>query len=568
MADAIPAPVPVATTPTSAGGNGPVTVVADQGTTATPLSNGDLVEAAVQARLPKGALELVTTTGDTIQIKAPPGTTLPPVATGASVLLQVINQGSDIRLQLLAVNGRVLAGALMQGNADALGLLAQTGNRGASAPTGTTNTPGSPVLPTPTGVATPPPLGMIATLIRPAFSPGVRLPSPGMPQSGTAPPEGPTAGSIPPGLAADLPAGTRLTVRIVTVGPEMPGTAGQPGLTNAPTTTGPAIPQPAPGGATGAFPPAPGRGEALAGSMAPQPSPQAPATLSPRQPTLLAGMVTSHPPGGNALVQTAIGLLSVPAQADLPAGTRLLLDMVGEPLPPLPATTAAPAPSGLGAQGWPALAEALDTLAGANQSQALQQLLRVLPQADTRLAASLAAFAGGLQRAETKSLLPESSLRDLEKIGRKELAAKLRGDLETLGEEAGRPVAGGDWRSYTLPFLNGQVVEPIRLFVRHRGDDDSAGTRGAKGDDQRFVVDISLSRLGRLQLDGLVRRADKLFDLIIRTDQPLSADMRRDILGIFAEAGELIGTKGMVSFQAGGRWMEFPPTPPPTRLEV
>jgi len=161
-------------------------------------------------------------------------------------------------------------------------------------------------------------------------------------------------------------------------------------------------------------------------------------------------------------------------------------------------------------------------------------------------------------------------VRGLERAGGKAVAERLKGDLDSLAEQAGRPVGnGGDWRAYTMPFLGGGIVDPIRLFVRRGDGDDGKGKAGGTGDGQRFVVDLNLSRLGRLQLDGLVRREDKLFDLIIRTAEALPQQMRHDILGIFAGSSELVGTKGSVSFQAGGRWMEFPPAPPePTRIEV
>jgi hypothetical protein len=272
------------------------------------------------------------------------------------------------------------------------------------------------------------------------------------------------------------------------------------------------------------------------------------------------------------VVQSPVGTLTLPTHKDLAVGSRLLLDVVGPPQPPLPAATAAAAsaPSqGLGPQGWPSLSEALDVLASANQPQALEQLLRNIPQADGRLAANLAVFAGALREGRAKSLLPEEPLRGIEKAGRKDLAARLRGELESLGDEAGRPVAGGDWRAYTLPFISNGFVEPIHLFVRETGDEGGGRRSGGQGNDQRFVLDFNLTRLGRLQLDGLVRREDKLFDLIIRTDAPLPSEMRLDILGIFANAGELVGTKGTVAFQSGGRWVEFPPAPPaPTRIEA
>ena len=73
------------------------------------------------------------------------------------------------------------------------------------------------------------------------------------------------------------------------------------------------------------------------------------------------------------------------------------------------------------------------------------------------------------------------------------------------------------------------------LTRQHRRDED--GEEGEEGEVEgatRFVVELELSRLGPLQLDGLVRQSR--FDLIVRTTSPLAAEMRRDILGIFDDS--------------------------------
>jgi hypothetical protein len=120
------------------------------------------------------------------------------------------------------------------------------------------------------------------------------------------------------------------------------------------------------------------------------------------------------------------------------------------------------------------------------------------------------------------------------------------------------------------------MVDTIRLDVRQPvdPDQDRAGSgRGGKdqGQEHRFVVDLDLSRLGRLQMDGLVQRADKRFDLILRMETPFSSEMRRDITQLFIGTIEAIGIKGGVTFQGGGRFLSFPPSQasaPPTAITI
>jgi hypothetical protein len=94
---------------------------------------------------------------------------------------------------------------------------------------------------------------------------------------------------------------------------------------------------------------------------------------------------------------------------------------------------------------------------------------------------------------------------------------------------------------------------------RKKQDDDKGDT------ETRFVLDVGLSRLGRIQLDGLIGERDKRLDLIIRSQQPLPGAMRNDIRDIFINAGEITGMKGGLSFQAAPpNFVEIPASAPST----
>ncbi|MEW5728935.1 MAG: DNA polymerase III, partial [Pseudomonadota bacterium] len=328
----------------------------------------------------------------------------------------------------------------------------------------------------------------------------------------------------------------------------------------APTTPQAAAPPPAVPAQT----PAPGQPAAAppASAMAAGPPAAGSGTPpTPATPAMLAGTVVAHPPGGNAVVGTPAGTLSLPTPANLPPGSQVLLEVVGRPLPPPPpAATTTSKSDGLTAAGWPALDDAATTLARTD-AQVAEQFLRAIPQANARLAASMAMFASALRSGDARQILTEAVTRGLERAGKRDTADRLKGDIDKLSADSARPLGGGEWRAYTMPFLNGAQIEAIRLYVRHDPEEERGGRRG-RGGDERFVLEVSMSRLGRIQLDGLVQRADKQFDLIVRTERPLPADMRRDIMAIFTDNAEVCGTKGMVSFQAG-RFLDLPPPDAP-----
>jgi hypothetical protein len=545
-----PAPLPA----TGAAASGPVALAVTGGQMAA-LPAGTMLEAVAQARAAKGVMTVATPEG-MVQLKALPGQTLPPIPEGARLLLQVTDQG----VTLLAVNGRPLAGLTLPGAgafagpafaAPQAGLAPFLGG-GAGPSPAPGSTPGQTAGTTLTAPQAPlagqslpgTPVGLSATMIRPASAQGMTPAAPG------------PAGSFDGGLPPDLPAGTRLTVRIA--GIEFPG--------QAPAQTGAA--RPSANMATPVGPRVPADHPAIPPNVSgPQPDPAAASAGT--GPRLLTATIIAHPPGGQAVVQTAAGTLSLPTQADLPVGTRLQLELAGQPELPPPAAAgnaAAPQSTGLKPGGWPTLAETMTTLSAAGDRQTLDMLMRAMPQVGPRLAATIATFAGAMRAGDVRAVLSDSTTKGLEKAGRKDLAERLKGELEQMSNEAGRPVAGGEWAGFTLPLLFGQVVDPVQLFVRRpKGEDGQDSAKGGGG--ERFLLDFNLSRLGRMQMDGLVRRDDKLFDLIIRTDQPLPPEMRHDILGIFANAGELVGTKGTVAFQSGGRWVELAPdAPPPTEI--
>ncbi len=524
----VPPPLP------SSSGGGAVTLLTNSKLLAD-LPLGTSVDLTVSTRLVRGVFN-VSIGGEQARLTLNGGT-LPPLTAGASLRFQVVpGTGGATTLRLLSVDGRQLPGV---GNNNAGGglppspgtpvgasglLVPQAGGRPA-----TTLTSAGVSLPT----APNPSSGLMATVVRPAVaatggSPGLMpspTPTPGLPgQGGT--------GMSTGGLPSNLPPGTQVPVRIASIG--LPGGSDPVSLL--------------PGGGT-------------------------PSTVGA---SLLSGTVTAHPPGGNAVVRTAVGTLTVPAPSDLPVDTRITLEVIGKPLPPPPAmvSSLSPRPQGIGPAGWPAFSEALQVLEASDDTRiAAEMLMRTLPQGGPRLAAGLVVVAAGIRLGDGRGILSETSLKELEKAGRKDLARRLAGDLDkAVNTETERSAERVDWRAFTLPSFNNGAIEPIRLFVRRAGDDGGGGgpaNQGGGGTDQRFLLDFNLTRLGRVQMDGLVRGAEKLFNLIIRTSAPLAAEARHAILGMFAEVGERVGTKGGVSFQAGGRWVEFSQAATTaTRLEV
>jgi hypothetical protein len=264
--------------------------------------------------------------------------------------------------------------------------------------------------------------------------------------------------------------------------------------------------------------------------------------------TLLATIVQSG--GPTTLVDSALGRLALDAQIDLAVGAPLILERLAAPA--RAGLTAAPtATSTALGTGWPALDDALAALDRAAPDLAAQMRTDLAPSAAPRLTAALLFFMGVLQGEANWPGDPVGLA--LTAAGRSDLRARLAKDVSDLRQQASES-ARGDWRIFTLPVLDEAAVQPIRLYVRNPRDESHGGGQSQQG--ARFVLDLDLSRLGPLQLDGLVRGAR--FDLVLRSHDPLDSAMKGEIGTLFHSALDGSGFSGDVAFVTTAK---FPVSP-------
>lgn len=91
----------------------------------------------------------------------------------------------------------------------------------------------------------------------------------------------------------------------------------------------------------------------------------------------------------------------------------------------------------------------------------------------------------------------------------------------------------------------GQDVQKIALYYKGERGEDAEESKGGKH--TRFIFDLNLSRMGKVQLDGLFR-GDRL-DLILRTQELFSRAMQIQLKTSYAEAIGATGLQGDISFQ-------------------
>jgi hypothetical protein len=235
--------------------------------------------------------------------------------------------------------------------------------------------------------------------------------------------------------------------------------------------------------------------------------------------------------GGDTVVETSIGTLALDTRLALTPGTNISFQLSGAGDP----GRAALPPSQ--ANGWPALDQALSALDKSAPQLAAQLRAALAPATAPALAATLLFMAGALYSGRWPSL---PVLRALGAAGQDRLRARLDDDLAGL-RRLGNDGTTGDWRVLTLPLLIGAGVEPLRLYLRRR---ESGPERDLAG--QRFVIEAELSRLGAVQLDGLVR--GNRLDLVLRSHTPLPQALRDEATALFRSTSAAAGYFGDIVF--------------------
>lgn len=211
-------------------------------------------------------------------------------------------------------------------------------------------------------------------------------------------------------------------------------------------------------------------------------------------PTTLSGTVTAAL--RQTLVQTPAGSLVIAGRLDVPVGSTVSFDVLNRSVPqPLTSPPVPPSPTG-----WTLLAE---TVQQQPSFPAMLEMISVLPAANGRLVANMAAFVAAARSGDGR-WPGETSLKALERSGPRgtALARFLRGEILSKSPSASRPEsqgaggagAGEEWHTLTMPFLNGETIEKITLSL-HRPPDDPAEEKprrdGRKGGGADAFLDRS-----------------------------------------------------------------------------
>ncbi|MCW8914550.1 MAG: hypothetical protein OQK24_01705 [Magnetovibrio sp.] len=270
------------------------------------------------------------------------------------------------------------------------------------------------------------------------------------------------------------------------------------------------------------------------------------------------GLVTGTTPQGQPIVQTPHATFALETSSKLAEGTRVTVKLETPPTQPSARATQSMNEAGLKetlvqSKSWGQLDEALKSLAHADPARFQQVQQNILPQPGPKLTNQLLFFMSALKGGDFKAWIGNSAARVFERE-RPGMLNRLGNDFQMMARLADEPQQN-DWRLALIPLMSDGALEQIRMYYRNRGGHKH---NEGDGDGTRFVLDVELSNIGHLQIDGLMKTDKQKLDLILRTDHPLPAEWRTEMGEIFTLAQEYTGIGGTLAFQAApGNFVEF-----------
>ncbi len=208
---------------------------------------------------------------------------------------------------------------------------------------------------------------------------------------------------------------------------------------------------------------------------------------------------------------------------------------------------------------WPVMQEIAQILAQASAPLA-QAFSNMIPNPATpqQMAPAALFFLAAMRGGDIEGWLGGRAADAIRRAGRGDLITRLSQEGATLARMGAEPL-GQEWKATSLPLSWQEQILKIPVYTKR--SEDERGTGNERGEGMvRFVINLDLSRMGKMQMDALYREAAKRFDLILRSTQPFTKAAEHEMRGIFAGALEDIGLRGEMGFQTGAeKWVTVQP---------
>lgn len=208
-------------------------------------------------------------------------------------------------------------------------------------------------------------------------------------------------------------------------------------------------------------------------------------------------------------------------------------------------------------QSWPLLQDIQQSLSQSTAqaaAQSAQAFSAVIPSPANTAQFGPAAlfFVAALRGGDLGSWLSDKAGDILKSEGKSSLLNRLASEGNTLNSAA-RETLAQDWRGMNIPLMWDGDIQKIALHYKHDqtsdDDDKSSGNKGT-----RFVFDLDLDTMGKVQLDGFFRPISEngpRLDIVLRTEERFSASVQAEMRRMYMDAIKPSQVSGELSFQDG-----------------
>lgn len=260
-------------------------------------------------------------------------------------------------------------------------------------------------------------------------------------------------------------------------------------------------------------------------------------------------------------------VLQSPIEA-LPAGTQIELHAIQNssltPIaPPISAAISLTPAYFLTSETWQIMQEVQQTLAQANP-QTAQVFNNLIPNAGTpaNMGPTMLFFIAAIRSGDLQGWMGDKVVDALKRAGKGDLLGRLGREFSALSRFSSEPVHH-DWRGLSVPLSWQNEIHKIAVHYRKEENTADDGIQNA-GTKTRFIMDLSLSQMGSVQLDGLYQGREDgnmgRLDLILRTEESFSAAMKQTMRSTYKNALDETALTGELSFQdQQEQWVKISP---------
>lgn len=190
---------------------------------------------------------------------------------------------------------------------------------------------------------------------------------------------------------------------------------------------------------------------------------------------------------------------------------------------------------------WDTLAQAMRTLEEQNPEGA-EKLKRVLPEANEQLLPKLMQLSQSITSQNMRAFFGDDVLNILRALG---LDGMLQTDAAQLNNLHQRPDTPDSWRALMFPYLDdqSQTLQQGGFFWRKhkkKNPDDA--------DSLRFVLNVKMSALGPVQLDGLMQGKD-IMHLKLRLTEGLNEEDHKGLEQLVQSSLAAVGLRGTLQIE-------------------